>query len=193
MFRIDFPVDFVFLNLPDLERECPDKSSRACLRKWRAYQRSLNQTHRKIQRLAYARKLAALRQSILTRLDGVLDGYGDLEADAVVTLADYAFLFEQYGELSGTDGVGGLLRATEQLSKLDVKLQQMQDFGKGLQIHVLDVGNLINDRLDHVTGKDLEMGSRRDSLVASSKLLENNDRLLRQLENEVGAGKSASR
>lgn len=172
-----------------LQQECPERTSRACIRKWRAFDRDLQRSHREIKRATYARQLARLRESMLERLDGVLGRYGDIEENSVATLTDYAFIFEQYGELSGSEGIGGLLAAARDLAQLDGKLQQMQDFGKGLQVHLLDMGNLLNDRLGLLEGQDLEVGSRREVLTDSGNLLEGNDRLLRELEQELGDGR----
>ena len=97
----------------------------------------------------------------------------------------YAFIFEQYGGLSGSEGIGGLLAGVKGLAQLNTRLRQMQDFGKGLQVHLLDMGNLLNDRLGLLEGEDLEVGSRREVLTDSGNLLEANDRLLRELEQEL--------
>lgn len=176
----------------DLQQECPERTTAQCKRKWRALQRDLNRTTRELQRIAYTRKLATLRESIITRLDGVLERYSDVEEEAVGTLAQYAFIFERYGELSGSDGIGKLLTAATDLGKLDGKLRQLQDFGKGLEIHVLDMGSLINERLDQVAGGDITVQSRRGALFESGDLLEGNDRLLRDLEQEIGLAGTTS-
>lgn len=176
----------------DLKQECPERTSTQCRRKWRAFQRDLNRTSRELKRIAYTRKLATLRESIITRLDGVLERYSDIEEEAVATLTNYAFIFEQYGELSGSEGIGKLLTVATDLGKLDGKLRQMQDFGKGLEIHLLDMGHLINERLDQVAGGDITVESRRGALVESGDLLEGNDRLLRELEQEVGLAGTTS-
>ena len=110
----------------------------------------MNQAHRQIQRLAYSRKLAELQERMVDRLDQILSRYGDLEADALASLSDYAFIFEQYGEISGTQGIGQLLASAQELEKLNKKLRQMQDFGKGLELHMLDVGHLMNHPFQYV-------------------------------------------
>ena len=170
----------------DLQQECPERTSRTCKRRWRAFQRDLNRTSRELKRIAYTQKLAKLRESIITRLDGVLGRYSDIEEEAVATLADYAYIFEEYGQLSGTDGVGKLLAVAGDLEKLDGRLRQMQDFKQGLEVHLLDMGKLIDDRLIGIGGGDIAVESRRGGLVESGDQLEGNDRLLRELEQEVG-------
>ena len=179
-------------RIADLQQECPERTSTQCKRRWRAFQRDLTRTSRELKRIAYTRKLATLRESIITRLDGVLDRYSDIEEEAVATLTNYAFVFEQYGELSGSEGIGKLLTVATDLGKLDGKLRQMQDFGKGLEIHLLDMGHLINERLDQVAGGDITVESRQGALVESGDLLEGNDRLLRELEQEVGLAGTTS-
>lgn len=170
----------------NLQQECPERTSRECKRKSRAFQRDLNRTTREIKRIASTRQIATLRESILTRLDGVLGRYGDIEEEAVATLANYAFIFEQYGDLSGSEGIGKLLTATAELGKIDEKLGQMHGFGKGLEIHLHDMGNLINERLDQIAGGDIAVESRRGALTESGDQIEGNDRLLRDLEQEIG-------
>ena len=176
-----------------LEHECPERTSRKCARKWRAFHRDLNRSHREIKRVAYTRKLATLREALLKRLDSVLERYSDLEEGAVATLAGYSFTFERYGEFSGTEGIGKLLHTTTALHTFDAKLRQFRDFGKGLQLHVLDMGELMSDRLDLITGQDLDVESRREALTDSGRLLEGNDRLLREMEQELGLDRTASR
>ena len=176
----------------ELQQECPERNTAQCKRKWRAFQRDLNRTSRELKRIAYTRTLATLRESIITRLDEVLKRYSDIEEEAVATLTNYAFIFEQYGELSGSEGIGKLLTVATDLGKLDGKLRQMQDFGKGLEIHLLDMGNLINERLDQVAGGDIAVESRRGALIESGDLLESNDRLLRELHQEVGLAGTTS-
>ena len=170
----------------ELRQECPERTSHRCRRKWRGFERDLGRTSRELKRVALTRKLATLRETIITRLDEVLGRYGDIEEEAVATLTNYAFIFEQYGELSGSEGLGNLLDVAADLGELDGKLRQMQDFGQGLEIHLLDMGSLIGERLDQVVGGDLTVVSRRGALVESGDLLEGNDRLLRELEQEVG-------
>lgn len=169
----------------DLQQECPERTSTRCKRKWRAFQRDLNRVTRELKRIAYTRKLATLRESIVMRLDGVLDSYSDIEEEAVATLTDYAFIFESYGELSGAEGIGKFLTVATELGELDGKLRQMQDFGKGLEIVVLDLGDVMDKRLEQIGG-DITVESRRGVLVESGDQLEGNDRLLRELEREVG-------
>jgi len=55
-----------------------------------------------------------------------------------------------------------------------------------LEIHVLDVGNLMNDRLDQIAGHDIDVGSRSDMIGSNARLLKGNDQLLRDLEKEIG-------
>lgn len=169
-----------------LSSECPDQSSRQCARKWRAFNRSVSQTYQKLQRLAYTRKLSQLRESMVTKLDTVLDRFGDLEADAVATLADYAFMFEQYGELAGTQGIGQLMTTVKQLEDLEKKVSQMKDFGLGMKNHVLDAGNLMNERLAQISGHDMSVSSRSEMVSDNARLLESNENLLRELEKELG-------
>ena len=183
-----------------LEHECPERTSRKCARKWRAFHRDLDRSHREIKRVAYTRELATVREALLKRLDSELGRYSDFEEDVVATLADYASTFEEYGELSGTEGIGKLLLATTDLHTFAAKVRQLRDFGKGPQIPVPDIGELVpdigelvSDRLNLITGQDLDVESRREALTDSGRLLEGNDRLLRELEREVGLDRTASR
>lgn len=171
----------------EITRDCPDSErSTACLRQWREFQRNANRLNRRIQRAAYAHQLGRLRNSVIERLGVVLDGNTHLEADVVAALADYAFVFESYAELSSADGIGQLMGTVQQLADLTQKLDELEQFGEGLKVHVLDVGQLLNERLAQVSGMDLEVQSRRSALANNRELLDSGDRLLEQLEKEVG-------
>ncbi len=171
-----------------LEQKCPltQEMSRSCSRKWRAFRRDAARVRRNLQRLVYVQRLSKLRKSIIERLENILDSYTTLEADAVESLADYAFIFEQYGELSGASGIGELFQAVKEIRELDKKLSQMQKFGKGLQLHVLEVGKLMDDRLAQIEEQDINVFSRSEGIEEATNLLESNDKLLRELEKEVG-------
>ena len=173
----------------NLEQQCPisKQMSRSCARRWRAFRRDAARVRRNLQRLLYVRRLNKLRRSIIDRLENILDSYSTLEADAVESLADYAFIFEQYGELSGASGIGQLFQAVKQIRELDRKLSQMEKFGKGLQLHVLQVGKLMDDRLAQIEEQDIRVYSRSQDIEDATNLLEGNDKLIRQLEKEVGA------
>lgn len=170
----------------ELKQECPERTSRPCKRAWRALERDLKRTNRELKRVAYTRKLARLRESIITRLDGVLERYSDIEEEAVATLADYAYIFEEYGELSGAEGIGRLLNAAVELGKVDDRLQQMQQIRVGLGTHLIDMGKLMDARLADVAGSDISVHSRRSGLIESGDLMEGNEALLQELEQEVG-------
>ncbi len=173
----------------NLEQQCPvsKEMSRSCVRRWRAFRRDAARVRRNLQRLLYVQRLNKLRKSIIDRLENILDSYSSLEADAVDSLANYAFIFEQYGELSGASGIGQLFQAVKQIRELDKKLAQMEKFGKGLQLHVLQVGKLMDDRLAQIEEQDIRVYSRTEQIEDATNLLESNDKLLRQLEKEVGA------
>ena len=173
----------------ELQQDCSDRSTRECKRRWRAFQRDLNRNHRDITRAAYTKKLATLRESILTRLEGVLEQYSDIEEEAVETLTHYAFLFEGYGTFHGSGGIGYLVKATAQLGDLDAKLNQMKGFAKGLEIQVLDLGSLMDDRANL---GDINVHSRRERLTESGDLLDASDSLLQELQEQVGATPATS-
>ena len=169
----------------ELRQECPERTGRECIRKWRAFDRDLRRSQRAIRRAAYARQIARLRSSMLERLDGVLDRYSDIEEESVATLTKYAFIFEEYGGFSGSEGIGRLLASARDLAQLDTRRRQMQDISEGLEVHVLETGKLFEDRIGLLEGEDLEVGSRREVLIDSGNRLEANDRLLRELEQEL--------
>ena len=176
-----------------LEHECPERTSRKCARKWRAFHRDLNRSYREINRVTYTRKFATIREALLKRLDSELGHYSELEENVVAALADYASTFEQFGWFSGTEGIGNLLLATTAGRPLADKVRQLHDIGEGLKVHVVDVGELMNNRLNLINGQDHDVESRREALTDSRRLLDGSDRLLQKLEREVGLDRTTSR
>lgn len=173
-----------------LEQQCPPgQLSRECLRRWRAFNRRARQLNREIQRAIFTSKLARLKRSISERLEAILTGLTDIEDKATNALAHYAMLFSEYEELSGSSGIGALINAIEEIKVLDQKLKELEQFSKGLEIHVLELGKLLDKRLA-MTEERLGIGeglisSSQEEVSRYTELLEQNDRLLEELSREL--------
>jgi len=156
----------------DLENKCPrgsgQKLSRTCQREWSNYQRKLTRINQRLARLKYMKKMAEIKNSITGKLAKILERYVDKEANTVDMLLNYAFSFEQYAGFIGSKDLGGMLKTIRELSKLEEKVKDFEQFHIGLEAHVGDMGTLVGKRLDHFmqeTGMaDVNMESRGDAL-----------------------------
>ena len=131
----------------ELRQECPERDSRECTRKWREFDRALTRSHREIQRVAYTNKVAKLRGSILARLQEVLERYTDMEERWVSLLTQQAYVLEEIGTYSGSSGIGAMIANLGSLKGLDQKVEQMIKLLDGMEHHVKEVANVMNDRV----------------------------------------------
>ncbi|MCP4109869.1 MAG: hypothetical protein GY749_30845 [Desulfobacteraceae bacterium] len=173
----------------ELENNCPKdskKMSRTCKQQWMNYQRRLRRMKQSLARLQYMKKISEIKDSISGKLSEILGKYIYKEADTVEMLMNYAFNFEQYSEIIGSKDLGGMLKTIRELGKLEEKIKDFEQFQKGLDIHVADMGNLVDKRLDHFMKKsgmaDMEVESRSDVLRGFEDQEEEISNMIRNLE-----------
>jgi len=97
-----------------------------------------------------------------------MERYVYKETDTVDMLMNYAMNFEQYASFIGSNELGGMLSTFKELGKLESKLRDFEQFQKGLDFHVEDMGKIVDKRLDHFIQQsgmgDLTVESRGDIL-----------------------------
>ncbi|CAN2042940.1 hypothetical protein GMMP15_90078 [Candidatus Magnetomoraceae bacterium gMMP-15] len=170
-----------------LESNCPkDRTlSRNCKRQWKNYDRQRRRITQSLKRIEYMKKISKLKDSISDKLAQIMDRYVDKEADIVEMLKNYAFSFEQYADFIGSNKLGGMLKTIGELAKLETKMKDFEKFQQGLDIHVGDMGNIIDKRLDHFIEKSgmADLDSRSDMLGNYNNKEEEIERRIERLEN----------
>ena len=139
-----------------LEMDCPENASRKsrnCQRQWNDYQRQLGRLKQSLSRLQYMKKISSLKMAIVEKLSQILDDYQYREADVTAMLGNYAFNFEQYASFIGSKNLGGMLNTINELKQLDKKMKDFQQFQAGLDVHVANMGQLVDDRLEQLMDK----------------------------------------
>ena len=177
-------------NRVDLETMCSEgkKHSRNCKRQWRDYQRQLRRLKQSLARLEYIKKISDLKDSIVNKISRIMEKYVYKEADTVDMLMDYAFNFEQYADFIGNKDLGDMLKSIRELSKLEDRMRDFEQFQKGLGLHVADMGNQVVERLDHFIKKagmeDMDMESRSEVLRSYEDQEDEIAQRIRKLEQE---------
>jgi len=172
----------------DIESTCPkdQKISKNCKRQWRNYQRQLQNLKRSLTRLQYMKKISKLKESIGQKLTEIMERYVYKESDTVDMLMNYAINFEQYAGFIGSHELGGMLSTIRELGKMDEKLRDFQQFQKGLDFHVADMGKIVDNRLDHFIKSsgmgDINVESRGDILRSYEGEEQEIAEMIRQLQ-----------
>jgi len=156
----------------ELDQSCPrdtnKKMSKTCQRQWRNYKRQLTNLKRSLARLQYMKKIANLKDKIGKKLTQIMDQFVYKESDTVDMLMNYAVNFENYSSFIGSNGMGSILRYVKDLGKLNTQFKDLQQFQRGLDFHVTDMGSLIDKRLDNFMEsgglEDINFESRGDML-----------------------------
>ena len=170
----------------ELRQECPERTSRECKRRWREFERDLNRSDREIKRVAYISKVAKLRESILARLQEVLERYTDMEEQWVDLLTRHAYVLEEAGTYSGAAGIGGMIANLRNLKGFSQTVEQMVKLLDGMEHHVRQVASVTNDRVSLIADGDIDVESRRDRLIESGDMLDAHEDILQGLEQDVG-------
>ncbi len=176
-----------------LESQCPrdgqTKMSSVCRSKWSNYQRRVNRLKQHVARMKFMRKMASLKTSIIGKLTDILDQYVDKEANTVDMLLSYASNFEEYGSFIGSKDLGGMLQAIQELRAMNETMRDFQQFQQGLTIHVEDMGNLVNKRLDHFMKNsgmdDMDVEPRSQHLQSYDDQIDQIDSDIRSLEKSL--------
>jgi exonuclease VII large subunit len=174
----------------ELDNTCPQGNgnmTKSCSRQWTNYQRQLGRLKQSLTRLQYMQKISNLKDSIVNKLSQIMEAYVNKEADTVDMLMNYAFCFEQYSDFIGSKDVGGILRTIEGMKSLEAKLKDFEQFQSGLSIHVADMGNLVDKRLENFmkkSGMD-KVESMDDILLGYADQEEEIAKMIRALEKEL--------
>jgi hypothetical protein len=173
----------------EIENTCQrnsKKMTRPCKRQWINYQRQLRRLKQSLARLQYMRKISRLKNSIVGKLSEIMETYVYKEADTVDMLLNYAFSFEQYADFIGSKDLGGMLRTVRELKNLEKKMRDFEQFQKGLSVHVADMGNLVDKRLDHFMKQSgmVSVESRGEVLRSYEDQEEEISNLIKKLERE---------